>query len=261
MSTSEQRGEKMGELTKEKATQGRQRIRVPRYDTSTCQNGQTEGEIEDNERTFSKGFNADRQKCRRTNLAKCRANNWDGGADHLSHSTNGQMPIRADHLRHKRTSLLFTKRKRMRGALWLTFLLFQDEKHVHLPVNTQDASITSAVKERAAKKAHAIKFEAFTRENSDMPFPVKRKVFDAALTSTILYSCETWLCRAALNVASYVYAACVKTLFGFSRFAAHAGLAAFFAFQQRPVSGEMRDMGATWGRKSGSEYWCNSREL
>jgi hypothetical protein len=47
----------------------------------------------------------------------------------------------------------------------------------------------------------------------------------------------------------------------FSRYAAHAGLAAFFAFQQRPVSGEMRDMGATWGRKSGSEYWCNSREL
>ncbi|ELT94097.1 hypothetical protein CAPTEDRAFT_214071 [Capitella teleta] len=37
-------------------------------------------------------------------------------------------------------------------------------------------------------------------------------------------------------------------------YAAHAGLAAFFAFQQRPVSGEMRDMGATWGRKSGSEY-------
>ncbi|ELT98516.1 hypothetical protein CAPTEDRAFT_207609 [Capitella teleta] len=42
-------------------------------------------------------------------------------------------PITADHLRHKRTSLLFTKRKRMRGALWLTFLLFQDEKPcVHL---------------------------------------------------------------------------------------------------------------------------------
>ncbi|ELU11486.1 hypothetical protein CAPTEDRAFT_193892 [Capitella teleta] len=38
-------------------------------------------------------------------------------------------PIRAEHVRHKRTSLLFTKRKRMRGALWLTFLLFQDEKH------------------------------------------------------------------------------------------------------------------------------------
>ncbi|ELT88529.1 hypothetical protein CAPTEDRAFT_209647 [Capitella teleta] len=41
-------------------------------------------------------------------------------------------PIRAEHLRHKRTSLLFTKRKRMRGALWLAFLLFQDEKHAFL---------------------------------------------------------------------------------------------------------------------------------
>ncbi|ELU16572.1 hypothetical protein CAPTEDRAFT_206243 [Capitella teleta] len=55
------------------------------------------------------------------------------------------------------------------------------------------------------------------------------------------------------EIASIACDHCAE-LRNFSRYAAHAGLAAFFAFQQRPVSGEMRDMGATWGRKSGSEY-------
>jgi hypothetical protein len=31
----------------------------------------------------------------------------------------------------------------------------------------------------------------FAIKNASMPFPGKKKVFDAALTSAILYSCET----------------------------------------------------------------------
>ncbi|ELT90829.1 hypothetical protein CAPTEDRAFT_185400 [Capitella teleta] len=49
----------------------------------------------------------------------------------------------------------------------------------------------------------------------------------------------------------FVVLCCGLSIAAYILYAAHAG---FFAFQQRPVYGEMRDMGATWGRKSGSEY-------
>lgn len=90
------------------------------------------------------------------------------------------------------------------------------DKYTYLgAVVTQDASIISSVKSQCeAKRAHIVKFEAFVRKNADMPFPVKRRVFDAALTSAILYSCETWLSLAALKAASSMYAACIKILLG-----------------------------------------------
>jgi len=82
-------------------------------------------------------------------------------------------------------------------------------------VITQDASIVSSVRAQCeAKKAHVIKFEAYVRKNANMPFPAKKKVFDAALTSAVLYSCETWLSPAAITVALPMYASCVKNLLG-----------------------------------------------
>lgn len=82
-------------------------------------------------------------------------------------------------------------------------------------VITQDASIASSVKAQCeAKRSHVIKYEAYVRKNADMPFPAKKKVFDAALTTAILYSCETWLSPAACNAASSLYAACIRTLLG-----------------------------------------------
>jgi hypothetical protein len=82
-------------------------------------------------------------------------------------------------------------------------------------VITQDASIVSSVRAQCkAKKAHVIKFEAYVRKNANMRFPAKKKVFDAALTSAVLYSCETWLSPAAINVALPMYASCVTNLLG-----------------------------------------------
>ena len=37
------------------------------------------------------------------------------------------------------------------------------------------------------------KFSIFCTANTQMPFVYKKKVFDAAITSAMLYSCETWL--------------------------------------------------------------------
>ena len=90
------------------------------------------------------------------------------------------------------------------------------QKYTYLgAVITQDGNIASSVKAQCeAKRAHVIKFEAYVRRNTDMPFPAKKKVFDAALVSAILYSSETWLSPAACNAASPMYAACVRALLG-----------------------------------------------
>lgn len=37
------------------------------------------------------------------------------------------------------------------------------------------------------------KFSIFCAANSQMPYSVKKKVFDAAVTSALLYSCESWI--------------------------------------------------------------------
>ena len=82
-------------------------------------------------------------------------------------------------------------------------------------VVTQDASIPSSVKAHCrSKAAHAIKFEAFAKKNTDMPFVIKKKVFDAALSSAILYASETWISQGAWREAAPLYAACVRTLLG-----------------------------------------------
>ena len=47
-----------------------------------------------------------------------------------------------------------------------------------------------------------------------MPFSVKKKVFEAALLSAILYGCESWLSHGAVGIAAPMYMACIKQLLG-----------------------------------------------
>ena len=59
---------------------------------------------------------------------------------------------------------------------------------------TSDGSISSAVNMHAKlKMSHVLKYISFLRKNNDIPFIVKKRVFDAALMSSILYGCESWL--------------------------------------------------------------------
>ena len=59
---------------------------------------------------------------------------------------------------------------------------------------TSDGSVSSAIKLTAnAKMPHLIKFISFIKKNNDVPFIVKRRVFDAALMSSLLYGCESWV--------------------------------------------------------------------
>uniref|UniRef100_A0A0P4VRG8 Reverse transcriptase domain-containing protein n=1 Tax=Scylla olivacea TaxID=85551 RepID=A0A0P4VRG8_SCYOL len=59
---------------------------------------------------------------------------------------------------------------------------------------TSDGSVSSAVKAHStAKLCHVLKYVSFVTKNNDLPFIVKRRVFEAALMSAILYGCESWV--------------------------------------------------------------------
>lgn len=59
---------------------------------------------------------------------------------------------------------------------------------------TDDAKMNTVLAlHEATNETHLNKFAIFCAANSNMPYIYKRKVFDAAVTSALLYSSETWL--------------------------------------------------------------------
>ena len=79
---------------------------------------------------------------------------------------------------------------------------------------TVDGSATSAIRVQAQNKmCHTLKFISFIEKNNDIPFIVKRKVFEAALTSTLLYSFESWL-NGDVKPVHKQYMWCIKQLLG-----------------------------------------------
>ena len=79
---------------------------------------------------------------------------------------------------------------------------------------TSDGLLTSVVKAHAQEKmAHFHKFISFLDKNSDIPFIVKKRVFDACLLSAILYGCESWL-NGDLKPVCKIYNWALKCLLG-----------------------------------------------
>ena len=79
---------------------------------------------------------------------------------------------------------------------------------------TADGKMTTVMKRQSdACAKHVNKFAAFMSKNRNMPFSLKRKVFTAALSSAMLYSCESWLTD-NLSSISKMYMAAVKMLLG-----------------------------------------------
>ena len=59
---------------------------------------------------------------------------------------------------------------------------------------TGHGSVSSAVKlHTKSKLCHVLKFISFLKKNNDIPFIVKRRVFDAVLLSSLVYGCESWV--------------------------------------------------------------------
>ena len=82
---------------------------------------------------------------------------------------------------------------------------------------TSSGSVSSAVKTQAAlKMPHVLKFVSFIKKNNDEPFVVKKRVFDAALLSSLIYGCESWV-GADIKPMSKLYNWCLKQLLGVKR--------------------------------------------
>ena len=58
-----------------------------------------------------------------------------------------------------------------------------------------------------------MKFTSFVMKNCDFPFWVKQVVCEAALFSSVLYGCESWLCNGA-KVIEPAYRSLIKVLLG-----------------------------------------------
>ena len=65
----------------------------------------------------------------------------------------------------------------------------------------------------ALKHCHARKFCSFLRKNSEAPFIVKKSVWESALISSMLYSCETWMNRSSRS-AELLYQDTLTDLWG-----------------------------------------------
>ena len=103
-----------------------------------------------------------------------------------------------------------------RSALCIGDTLIQNcSSYIDLgAVFSQDGSIETATKIHCqGKEKHVLKFIAFITKNTDCPFWVKKKVFEAALLTAVLYSCESWLSRSLAHVQS-LYMTLVKVLLG-----------------------------------------------
>ena len=77
---------------------------------------------------------------------------------------------------------------------------------------TENGSPTSSLKAHVADKIkHLNRLQIFLSRNYDAPFFVKRKVFDAAFSSAILYGCESWI-GASLAPMENMYMSAVRRL-------------------------------------------------
>jgi hypothetical protein len=63
------------------------------------------------------------------------------------------------------------------------------------------------------KMSNVHKFAAFCAKNTDAPYVVKEKVWSAALNSSILYGCESWLMN-SLSPVTQPYMKTLKLLLG-----------------------------------------------
>ena len=77
-----------------------------------------------------------------------------------------------------------------------------------------DGSPSTAIKLHGNNKmCHVLKFISFVNRNNDIPFVVKKKVFDAAVTSSLLYACESWM-NGNIKPIEKQYNWCIKQLLG-----------------------------------------------
>ena len=77
-------------------------------------------------------------------------------------------------------------------------------EYIYLGTPISDSSLKKQVKAHIdIKRSHLMRFSAFVKKNKEAPFPVKELVFQSALSSAVLYGCESWLRASAKREASF----------------------------------------------------------
>ena len=88
----------------------------------------------------------------------------------------------------------------------------QTESYTYLGSPILNAPISTQIQAHVQSKMNSRrKFSSFLSRNDNAPFFVKRKVWDAALNSAIVYSCESWM-SANIKGAEKIYAATMKEM-------------------------------------------------
>ena len=89
------------------------------------------------------------------------------------------------------------------------------DKYVYLgSIFKDDGKVSTAIEADAkARMCQSLKFISFVEKNNDMPFHVKLKVFDACVTSGLLYGCESYV-GGDLRSYAKLHHMCVKALLG-----------------------------------------------
>ena len=71
---------------------------------------------------------------------------------------------------------------------------------------TCDGSVSAALKLHAQNKLCQVsKFVSIIRKNNDVPFIVKKRLFDAAQISALLCGCESWVGADVKSIIKLVY--------------------------------------------------------
>ena len=84
----------------------------------------------------------------------------------------------------------------------------------YLGTPVSNNSVANQVRDHMKSKCRDVtKFSAFLSKHPDAPYSVKKTVWNSAVVSAILYSCETWLTK-DLSCASSLYRRTVKELLG-----------------------------------------------
>ena len=79
---------------------------------------------------------------------------------------------------------------------------------------TSDRSTTTGIRVHGSNNmCHTLKFISCVNKNNDIPFVIKRRVFEAVLTSTLLYGCESWL-TGAIRPVTKQYMWWIKQMLG-----------------------------------------------
>ena len=88
------------------------------------------------------------------------------------------------------------------------------KSYVYLGTPISNKTINAQLADHiASKQNHVRKFLSFLSKNSEAPFCVKKTVWESALTSSLLYSCETWLTDNT-TAACTPYLSTIKAMLG-----------------------------------------------